>query len=66
MLSKNSVIYGFLCISWVLITMVPRNTVLGWFLFKVGNPVVCLTCSFVNVCVAGYIHARTGNLESQN
>ena len=25
MLSENSVIYRFLCILWVLITMVPRN-----------------------------------------
>ena len=29
MLSKNSVLYRFLCISWVIFTLVPRNSSLA-------------------------------------
>ena len=45
MLSKNSVIYRFLCISWVLITMVPRKIGLYPFRFLFSpTPIFFVFC----------------------
>ena len=49
MLSRNSVLYRFLCISWVLVTMVPRNSTARidgnrrTRTVEMLNPVVCAT-----------------------